>query len=105
MKKSRGKKYPSERSPSISYQDQITGRDVHLARSHNRRCSYHRSNRAQDSEQFLIIRAVGLVYVREHRSNVGTIEQILFKYGRERKRTLYIYKQGWKSIHNKYKQM
>ncbi len=79
MKKSRGKQNLSERSPSINYQDQITGRDVHLARSYNRSCSDHRSNRAQDSEQVLIIRAVGLVYVREHRSNVGTIEQILFK--------------------------
>ncbi len=43
----------------------------------------HRSNRAQDSEQFLIVRDIGLVYVREHRSNVRTIEQILFKYSRD----------------------
>ncbi len=42
----------------------------------------HRSNRAQDGEQFLIFRDVDLVYVREHRSNVRTIEQILFKYSR-----------------------
>ncbi len=43
----------------------------------------HRGNRAQGGEQFLIVRDVSLVYVREHRSNVRTIEQILFKYSRE----------------------
>ncbi len=41
-------------------------------------CSTH----AHNSEQFLIFRDMGLVYVREHRSNVRTIEQILFKYSR-----------------------
>ncbi len=46
--------------------------------------------------------------LEEHRSNVGTIEQILFKYSRERKwkeeNPVDIYKQGWKFIHKKYKQ-
>ncbi|CAM6013306.1 unnamed protein product [Sphagnum balticum] len=40
----------------------------------------HRSNPARGGEQFLVVRGVSLVYVREHRSNVRTIEQILFKY-------------------------
>ncbi len=76
---------PSERSPSI------TTRTMSLAgRSSGEELptetgSTHRSNRAQDGEQFLIVRDVGLVYVREHRSNVRTIEQILFKYSRGRR--------------------
>jgi hypothetical protein len=43
-----------------------------------------RSNHGQDGKQFLIVWDVGLVYVREHRSNVCTIEQILFKHSRVR---------------------
>ncbi len=62
--------------------------DVHLARNYSRSCRDRRSNRAQGSEQFLIVRGVGLVYVREHRSNVRTIEQILFKYSRDKESDL-----------------
>ncbi len=62
----------------------VTGRTFIWRGSYSRSRSDHRGNRAQDSKQFLIVRDVGLVYVREHRSNVRTIEQILFKYSRGR---------------------
>jgi hypothetical protein len=55
------------------------------------------SNRAQNSEQFLIVRDMDLVYFRDHRSNVRTIEQILFKYSRERKYSIHcIYCLRWR---------
>jgi len=78
---------PSKRPVRTLTVHQLPGlghwQDVHLARGYSRSCSDHRSNRAQGSEQFLIVRGVCLVYVREHRSNVRTIEQILFKYSRK----------------------
>jgi hypothetical protein len=42
----------------------------------------HNSLRTSLKVQFLIFRDVGLVYVREQRSNARTIEQILFKHSR-----------------------
>ncbi len=76
---------PSERSPSITTRTMSQAGRSSGGEQPTETGPTHRSNRAQGGEQFLIVRDVSLVYVREHRSNVRTIEQILFKYSRGRR--------------------
>ncbi len=88
---------PSERSPSINLQRAKRGGTFIGQGSCQPKLQHRCSNRAQESKQFLIFRDVGLVYVREHRSNVRTIEQILFKYSRARYAVINrLYTQKWR---------
>ncbi len=76
----RGNLDPSERSPSITTRTMSLAGRSSGEEPPTETGQIHRSNPARGGEQFLVVRGVSLVYVREHISNVRTVEQILFKY-------------------------